>query len=367
MRTSYSSPEFQLALVGAGALGSQICAELAQLPPGTLSAVTLIDPDTLDAGNLPASAVFREIVLRSGTGIASKSEALALHFGRKAPHIAWTALVAEIADVGWQQLRRVNLLITCTDSVISRVEAAFAARMLDLPMLDAGVHAAGRRGGRVSCYAAGPGAACYLCGLSAATRAAALEALAAPSLSCGTLPVLTSLSASPEAFGSIPDTAALLADRLEACVHATTSVTWRVEGQASEGPRGGPPEPLQLIRAADCPWHCLPRAVTLADGRPLRDAIGPGEILLLPWAIALSSLCGACGAVSHIPRRLGLLRRGALCPACRASAIEPQQVIDRIAPEDDVAGWTPSRLGLPRSHALPARRRIDSRQGARSV
>lgn len=342
-----------IVLVGAGALGSQICSEFLTMPLGSIARVTIVDPDILQSHNVPASPAWQAVITSFGIDALGQSKAALLveHGRRHAPHIVWNSFAVEIADMGWGELGAADLLVTCTDSLISRVEAACAARMLGLPMLDAGVMGAGISGGRVACYATGTDAACSLCGLTAATRGALLEQLTSPSLSCAAMPLAAAFGNSVEGAVSVQATADLVALHLFGLRHSVTSVEYRI-GSAQH-------EALHLSRSTDCPWHHKPRLLPLDDERPLRESLQENDdVLLLPWAMVLTAVCNSCGATCAIPRRLAIFHGGVSCAQCGQPGMLPVRTFDRIAAGDDIAALTPSQAGLPTRHVLPARKRI---------
>ena len=74
--------------------------------------------------------------------------------------------------------------MSCTDNALVRAEVAYAARALEIPMIDAGVYGSAKAGGRVAHYPAGDQAACYLCALGEARRAELLSYGWSASLGC---------------------------------------------------------------------------------------------------------------------------------------------------------------------------------------
>ena len=343
---------FGLVIIGCGALGAQICTEFTGLLHHAVTHVTLIDPDILEEQNVPFSDCWRVLVTQFSQQVIGnyKVDLLARYFRNLAPHIQWTAMPCEIADVGWKVLQSADLIITCTDSVVSRMEAAYAARMLGKPMLDAGVLGQHLVGGRVAWYAPPTSAACYGCGLSPATRSAVLEYMASPSLSCSTLPLVEAMGSSPEGASSINVVAKLLVQQLPSILRADQSYVVRTSGSDTDT--------VSLSASPGCPWHHRPKLISLNDDGPIRAALAYDEVLLLPWAIALSAVCDTCGAQQNISTRVAKLRGGVQCSLCGASPLRPERVVDRIAFDDDIAERTPLQIGLPAGNVFPARKRI---------
>lgn len=341
-----------LVIVGSGALGAQICLEFIGHLHHLIGSVTLIDPDVLEEQNVPSSDAWRVLVTHFSQQVIGnyKADILASYCRDLAPHIKWSAITFEIADVGWKVLQSADIIITCTDSVVSRMEATYAARMLGKPMLDAGVMGQDLVGGRVAWYAPHTAAACYGCGLIPATRSAVLEYMASTSLSCSTLPLVEAMGSSPEGATSVTLVARLLMQQLPYLVNANQSCAVRVSESGTET--------VSLSTSPGCPWHHRPKLVSLHDDAPIRAALAQDEVLLLPWPIALTAICDTCGTQQDTPTRVAKLRKEARCSHCGASTLQPERIVDRIVFDDKVAEHTPLQIGLPAGNVFPARKRI---------
>ncbi len=155
-------------VVGAGALGNEVARVLGLL--GSLR-VTVVDPDVVEASNLPRSIFFcgRE------TAGQNKAAALVAAAGRMFPETQWTAIGTEIADVGFQKLADANLLFSCVDSDLARLEMAYISARLRVPMVDGGLGRQNYSHGRVTYFPATANQACYGCMLSPTKRRELLE------------------------------------------------------------------------------------------------------------------------------------------------------------------------------------------------
>src|SRR5215475_1061300 len=123
--------QLKLVVVGAGALGNEVVKTLGLLGAGS---VMIVDPDVVKRSNLPRSVFFRERDCERSKTLALV-EALAHAF----PHTRWESRPCEIADLGLGELANCDLLLSCVDSDIARVEIAWAALAMDLPVADAGL------------------------------------------------------------------------------------------------------------------------------------------------------------------------------------------------------------------------------------
>ena len=273
-------------------------------------------------------------------------------------HSAWQALEAEVADVGLADLRTCDVLLSCTDSTLARVETAFAARSLGLPMLDGGIRSHGADAstleqGRVTWFAPSPDAACSLCALGESRRAEILAYALSPSLGCAAPPRFDPMSGTPAIVEAVAEA---MLDLLAAHANAplqTSSSSAQIIELNSRAPRV-----IQLTRGADCPWHRLGDPATLVPIAPDRSfapvlAGLPADTLLeFPWPICLRALCRACGQPSEPLRRTAYTRRRAHCPHCAAAGtLEPLESIDRIWSGHPFSDRTPQQLGLP-AHQL---------------
>lgn len=338
----------RLAVVGTGALGSAVCRHLLEYAHPS---VLLIDPGRIEPRNLPLSSLLQQ----GGCPGSYKVDAIARLATRQG--LPWETQCAEIADVGLGVLRGCDLLISATDSVLSRLETAFAARSLGLPMLDAGVQPRGIPEGRVSWFAPLAEAACPLCGLGELRRAELLGLALSASLGCQ---AAESSEPMTGALATVERTARQLLATLAGGPAEGASSTLRLNGDATER--------IELTRSPSCPWHGLPAPDTLiglGQDRPVCEQIAPGMVLELGWPICLRARCRACGADFQPMRRVAFVRRALQCPACGAAGrLEPLRTLASLAAADPLARRTPRELGLAdrqlyhqrRAHAVRAER-----------
>ena len=337
----------RLALIGVGSLGSEVCRLLLAK---RYRSVLLIDPDMVCARNLPLSRLFQQAGPR-GLGrpkVEVLCEIAAAH------GLAWQALPVEVADVGLGRLAACDVLLSCTDSTLARVETALAARMLRLPMLDAGVQSDGVAEGRVTWFAASDEAACTLCGLSSARRAELLLYALSPSLGCAAPALTTPMTG---AFSAVEATAQHMVELLEGPVPARSS---SLRLFASEGEWRQ--KHIELTRSVECPWHSFPAAeemVTMPQDTPLRQFLGPDEVLELPWPICLRARCSNCRLLCEPMRRTAAVRRIVACPHCgQTGTLEVLADVHSISARDTEADRTPGQLGLPAGHLYHRRQTI---------
>jgi molybdopterin/thiamine biosynthesis adenylyltransferase len=337
-----------LAVIGCGALGSEAARLLGLLGIGT---VLLIDHDRVEPTNLTHS-----YYLRSPNVIGClKADVLAESLAPVFPDTRWLPVSLEIADTGFALLKTCDLLLSCTDNTLARVETAYAAYRLRLPMMDAGLKGRAVWSGRVAWFPANPvdalssnSAACYLCQLSAARRAELLSLSLAASQSCAQPLDDTGTLASTPTMASI--VAALQVDlglrlyllpepQLEACAWeldlALPQTSWT---------------PFTIPRSVDCPFHDVePQPTPLPMNRPLRETLGQHS-LQLDWPICLHARCAVCQHLWTPLVRVATLRRRTTCPNCNSTQLHSIETLTTLAPTDAAALRTPTQLHLPENH-----------------
>ena len=356
-----ASTRVRIALIGAGALGSECCRQIVQLPgvDALIESILLVDPDILTWQNIPLSHVYRELFHLNPEQCIGRSKVLILQsfLSRYAPLIKVEAIATPVADVGWQQLRASHLLITATDSAQSRMETALAATTLRIPMLDGAVHANSTGEGRVSWFTGQNDHACYSCGMSDVSRARLLTQMASPSNGCERLTPTLALSSAPPDTPSLEITAHRMVQLLcEWIVNRSGFLTGSFIVQRDELVRVAAP------RSVTCPWHDASTAelIELFPDKPFRDqfprqeAYEADQCFELQWPISLVASCEHCGKESRRLLRLAQLRT-ASCPHCGDRALQSDQTVSVIRSRDPLAKLTPRQLGLPDLHLIRIR------------
>lgn len=334
-----SAPALRLALVGAGALGSELCCLLAA---AGYRDVLVIDPDVLEPRNIPLSRLFQQAVTRGPALGRPKAVLAAEHAGP----LGWESCQVEIADLGLGKFRSFDVLLSCTDSTLARLETTLAARTLGLPMLDGGLQSHGVPEGRVTWFDAAPAAACALCGLPEHRRAELLSYALSPSLGC------TAPSDHPRMSGTLP-VAAAVARAMLSLLEEQCRAPGRTSFARILKLRSHTTETVSLTPGADCPWHALPPPSSLAEllpGDTFAEALQHSKACAfdLPWPVCLRARCLGCLAESAPMRRNAFTRRRAVCPHCGAAGtLEPLQTLETVYSGHALAACTPAALGLP--------------------
>ncbi len=355
---SESLRKLSIGIVGAGALGAALCELLAR---SGVQNVLLIDPGEIESRNLPLSP-FLEDALQAVTldraKRLSKAEVLAKAVVRN-HGLPWHALHAGVADAGWQQLAHCDLICSCTDSSLSRVETAFAACSLGKSMLDGAVLGRGLPEGRVTWFAAQPEAACYLCGLSCDRRAQIFAYAASASLGCTAVEDAPSNTAHLE---TIQHTAAVLFEEIARLAEGRAphiSQAQRLTAIAEPANKGllnWQSERLDLPRSQTCPWHDHARGQLLplcldTSLDELISAHADGSLVQLAWPVCTRARCRSCLGESEPNARVAHVRHDALCPFCgERGMLEPLSAVSSITRNSYAATQTLRQLGQPEQH-----------------
>jgi molybdopterin/thiamine biosynthesis adenylyltransferase len=271
--------------------------------------------------------------------------------------LSWEGIAKEGADVGLHRMADYDIILSCTDNALARVETMRAARVLGLPMIDAGVMGDGITQGRVTYFAPHLEAACYLCGIAEARRAEILAYASSTSLGCRALEDFPSMTGTLETVRKTAAALLAILRRWEAGPSMQASFARRI---VSNGSNRWTYEEISIVQSVTCPWHVEEAGhwVTLDEDRPIREALSARNIRLqLLWPQCLEACCRQCGSTSRPLQRVAWVRRKMVCAACGASgATDPIRVIESVGVIDLEADCTPRQLGLPNRHLYLLRR-----------
>jgi adenylyltransferase/sulfurtransferase len=327
-------------VVGAGALGNEVAKTLGLLG---FAAVTVVDPDTVEAGNLPRSFFFCPDSRSVGR---NKAEALTDGVRAVFPATSWAALPVEIADVGLQRIHNAQLLFSCVDSDLARLEIAYLATKLDLPVVDGGLGTQDVSCGRVT-YFPGRHAACYGCLLSPSRRGELLALWSANAHPCWTERELQ-----VRAFPSTPTMAAIVAAmQVEIGLRAFLQAKNSEACFTTEIEFGAVPRLTQFKTdmSATCPFHHAEDSMLVAAHGRIADILqdAGADALQLVWPICTSAKCRQCRFEWAPMERIALFRKAVKCPACSSREVWEQETIRSIDLRSPYADLTAQQLGLP--------------------
>jgi adenylyltransferase/sulfurtransferase len=343
--------QLRFVVAGAGALGNEAVKALGLLGAGS---VIVVDPDLIEPGNLTRSVFFRPL----DCGLP-KAETLCGSLIEVFPSTRWRFRNCEIADIGLNDIAGADLLLSCVDNDLARIEIAWIGLRLNLPVSDAGLGGPNYWHGRVSFFA-GQRSACFCCKLSPSRRRELLTAAQATGNSCWAhtaTPTVPSTPTMAAIFGSLQvDFGLRCLFELQHCSAPqfdSSSLEIRLDTHA---------ELKRFITPISC--HCPLHTATeqrlfspphpAATARELLEAQGL-ETLDLDWPICVAARCLACGKDWQPMKRVALLRRRGTCPECGSRNILESENIIRLDRNSAWADTPLTRLGLPANHLYTVR------------
>jgi len=350
--------QLRCAVIGAGALGNEVARLLGLLGAAE---VLVVDPDAVEASNLPRSVFF---AVAKSVG-RNKAEALAATAQDLFRDTQWAAIPSEIADVGFQRLAGVSLFFSCVDSDLARLEIAYISRKLRIPVIDGGLGNRNYSRGRVTYFPAGPDYACFGCMLAPKRRRELLERWQANLRPC----YPESADADP-VLPSTPTMAAIVASlQVELGLRAffdTQSDTIKDRSSCSrsfeiEIHPARRLEEFSIPVSADCPFHQCDEILSALPAQnstfeELFNNAG-GEAVVLDWPICVEARCTECGHQWPPMLRLAALRRRGRCPACGSSQVLELEIIYAIGRDSPWRQKPPAALQLPADHLYSVQRR----------
>ncbi len=342
------TPKPAVAVVGTGAVGSELCRLLAH---AGFARVLLIDPDTVQPRNLQCSPFLQQAFTHAGEPDGAYKVDLLAGEAARSFGLQWDHGPVEIADAGLGELQTYDVLCCCTDSALSRAETALAARLLAMPMLDCGVFGDGIDEGRVTCFGRDVQAACSLCGVGEQARARLLAYAASASLGC----------APPAADVPMTGTSAAVAHTAARAVEILSQAAlpgWSSTEKMRLGADGcWNSVYVRHGRSETCPWHdFVPGELCALDwSRSFRSSLleraGTNQpVIRLHWPVCLEAVCRICGTTSQPMRRVAWVRRRQRCVGCgQTGTAEPLRCVHTVAADDEIARATPRQLHLSAS------------------
>lgn len=342
--------QLKLVIVGAGAIGNEVAKALGLLGCGE---VVIIDPDAVERHNLTRSVLFRtEIAV--GT---NKAMSLAMACRHYFPDTVWTALETEVADAGSQWIAESNLVFSCVDNDLARLEIAWLCAKFNRPLVDAGLGGENYSKVRISLFPERD-AASFCCVLPPARRQELLMRW-----DCRPFPCRSEAS-DHTAFPGTPMAAAVAGSwQVDQGLRQLLMPRSNVPSAQSLELVLDPPHfsTIQIPRSPQCPFHedLSGRCVfePAGSGFTVRELLdrargkmtGEPE-LVLDWPVCSLAKCRDCGSLWEPMTRLARFRRAARCPSCGSSSLAVLRLIHRIARESLLAEKPLRGFGMPDRH-----------------
>jgi adenylyltransferase/sulfurtransferase len=339
------------AVVGGGALGNEVIKSLGLIGFGR---ILVIDPDTIEPSNLTRSVFFSYY---NGIG-KNKAEVLVEVCSHLFHDTRFEAIPLEVADVGFQDLAGLDVIFSCVDSDLARLELAYIATKLDIPVADAGLGGENYTHGRVSWFG-GRSAACFSCLLPRRNRREILSLSESTVRSCWAAP--------PDEEEALPGTpmmsaivGALQVDLgLRSVLAGSRAESWSVELSVDAAPEM---QRLSLRKSASCPFHERAHKLVPAPadaGSTVWDLLesfdGADPMLVLDWPVCASAVCAECGHKWAPLKRLAAFRRYGACPECASRRVREEETIRSLTRHSAWASTALGWLGLPKRHLYTVR------------
>jgi adenylyltransferase/sulfurtransferase len=334
-------------VVGAGAIGNEVIKNLCLLGVGR---VVVVDPDVVEPSNLTRSIFFRLVEVAG----VPKADAIANAVGRLFPDTVCTSIASEIADVGLRRLSDADLIFSCVDNELARLEIGYLAKKLGVAVIDAGLAPAAERSRcRVSFFPAAVEAPCFGCLLPGARRRELLTSWSAVRYSCWGFDETAGIVASTPMMASVAG-----AIQVEYGLRAVMGGESEAFSVMLDVHPGRSIERLTLGRAVECPLHESLGPARVPPGEEigsLFDDAGPDAALILDWPICSSAECVDCGSRWQPRQRVSRFRASGRCPECGSRRVREDEVLTSITLDSPWRGSRFADLGLPADHLYSLR------------
>jgi adenylyltransferase/sulfurtransferase len=344
-------------VVGAGALGNEVIKNLALVGVRDL---WILDRDVVEASNLTRSILFCTHDIDTHIEARTPKATFAgLRVSEINPDVAVRTFVGEIADFGYGVLRRADIVFSCVDNELARLELGWACARLRKPLVDGGLGLINHSSAQVTLFPpeAGP---CYACRKGAERRRQLLQESQGREDPCWrkedeirnaagvpTTPIMASVA------GAFQVELGLRAIGAKDEKHVGTAHL--ITMHPSPGLRT-----VTFERSPACPLHDQASTISTVVEYPqahsefwtpadlLKDT--PSDtIVVFDWPITTKAVCRSC---SH--RWQPMMRRAAfrrqICPSCEGHDLIEMDVLTGMDITSPLAQMSLADLGMPRAH-----------------
>jgi adenylyltransferase/sulfurtransferase len=327
-----------IAVVGAGALGNNCILALALSGVGE---IRIIDGDTVDISNLSRSPLFRRRPQGSAAPPKARevaSTALSLSYAER-PRMRFAN--AWVERLGLGAFEDACAIVSAVDSFEVRAWLADAARLLSIPLIEAGFY---EGHGHISAFRnAGAEEPCWRCLHPGAAGGFSCATLARQVVAAGGSPATQPLA---QVFGGLVAEHAILA------AHGRFPLANK---RLHLDIRTGRSHLVELSADPDCPGiHRLAGTIRRLAARhdgPLAKAfeeLGPDAILYLPSPFVVSAPCAACGSAVPVGKPASEAKGPFACPDGCPEEPAPAGIhlVHSLSARDRLAGARCKKLGL---------------------
>ncbi len=274
-------------VAGIGALGSEVVKNLGLLG---CKSVFIADPDILEEKNITRSLLFR-----SGSAGENKVSHALDQLRSLFPQTRWAGMPLEIADIPSEKFSSAEVLFSCVDTDLARMEIAALSTQYKLSVCDGGLGGTSTRLGRVSWFPGADTAACFACLLTNRRRAELFSTWESKVHACWVPePHSQSVWTSTPTMSSI--VAGLQIETALSSIQKKEAFSTHLDlDQASIS------QTIYHPCSTECPLH-IERS----------DIIFP---------ICTLAECRSCGRQFSPDRRISWVRRWAVCPSCGSNEL----------------------------------------------
>ena len=347
-------------VVGAGALGNEVIKNLALLGVGRLG---VLDRDRIEASNLTRSVLFctPDIARHIERG-TPKAEFAAARVAELNPDVSVVSYVREVADLGSGIIRQVDLVFSCLDNEMARLELGWVCTRLNKPLVDGGLGLFNPSSGLVSVFPGHHGP-CYACRKGAPRRRELLQDLQGREDPCGvkerqlreqgivaTTPTLASVVGAFQVEIGIR----YLFKDLTAPPELGVSYRLALHPQVIA-------ERLTFERSPNCPLHEPDSLIGDVTERPdrmsvtwtanalLAESDAKEGFLSFDWPLTARAECRSCRYKWEPLVRRARFRSGG-CPQCGGHDLVEVETLIGVDARSAWADRSLSALGLPAGH-----------------
>ncbi|MHC5036531.1 MAG: HesA/MoeB/ThiF family protein [Planctomycetota bacterium] len=325
-------------VAGIGALGNELCKNLAMVGAGTL---VIVDFDTVEISNLS-----RAVLFRPGDAGRSKAEVAAERIRELNPDVRVISLHADVmGELGLGWIREADIVLGALDNREARLGLNRYARRLQTPWIDGGIQ---EIAGQVRVFH--PAGACYECGMNASDYAQLNLRYSCPGLpradieagKVPTTPTVSSIIAGLQVQEALKILHGLRPEGSQALLfNGTTNLFYTSD----------------LVPREDCLSHeiypeprSLPFTSRETSATELLTAVasetGGSPVLELDRDLITQFTCPRCDDVENLVAPLFKIRASSLvCPRCGEE--RSPRTEHRIPMDSPLASHTLGALGIP--------------------
>lgn len=343
-------------VVGSGALGNEVIKNLALIGIETL---WILDRDRVETSNLTRSILFCTSDIEDDIARGTPKAVVAARRVREVnPDVAVTSFVGEIADLGYGVIRRADLVFSCVDNEMARLELGWACARLARPVIDGGLGLMNYSSGQVTVFPPRDGP-CYACRKGAERRRRLMQEMqgredpcwrkesAAEAEGVATTPLMASVVGALQVELAVRGLQDGFPERLGRAYRITLHPVPALDsGHFERSPSCPLHEPSSLVETT---VSCASGSEVTTPLMLFQAAAVTDGYLAFDWPMTLAASCRDCGHRWEPMVRRARFRQ-ARCPACGGTDLVETSVGSGVGADSPLASRPLVELGLPRAH-----------------